>query len=194
MSNIFFVSDTHFSHFNVIRYCMRPYSSAQEMDENLIANWNTIVKENDIIYHLGDFAFCRLQEIKNILRRLNGNIHMILGNHDKSLDENWEDILDDGKIISMRDYRCLKINKQKIVLSHYAMRVWDGSHIGSWHLYAHSHGTLPPFGLSVDVGVDCKEITSEYRPVSLDEVRDYMSKRTTEIVDHHGCQNHGVIE
>jgi len=53
---------------------------------------------------------------------------------------------------------------QVIVLCHYAMRAWDRSHYGSWHLYGHSHGTLPGYGLSFEVAVDCWD----FRPVGLD--------------------------
>jgi calcineurin-like phosphoesterase family protein len=66
------------------------------------------------------------------------------------------------------------------------LRVWNKSHHNSWHLYGHSHGSLPPHGKSVDVGVDCKEITSEYRPLSFKEIKKYMDKRVGEKVDHHG--------
>lgn len=59
---------------------------------------------------------------------------------------------------------------QVIVLCHYALRVWDRSHYGSWHLFGHSHGHLPGLGLSLDIGVDCHG----YRPLSLAEVADNM--------------------
>ena len=57
--NIFFTSDTHFGHTNIIKYCKRPFNSLEEHDETLIKNWNNKVGENDIIFHLGDFAFGR---------------------------------------------------------------------------------------------------------------------------------------
>ena len=72
--------------------------------------------------------------------------------------------------------------------SHYGMRTWNKAHHGAIHLYGHSHSTLPPYGKSVDVGVDCKEITPQYRPIHLDEILSYMSKRKSEVVDHHGMK------
>lgn len=185
MSNIFFCSDTHFGHANIINYSNRPYSDVEEMNEALIKNWNQVVGKNDTVYHLGDFAFMPYDKFKNLLWRLNGYIHFMRGNHDKMIDQHKQDILRVGKIVSIQDYKEIKVAGKMIVLFHYGQRVWNKSHHGSIHLYGHSHGSLPPFGRSVDVGVDCKEITHEYRPVSLDEVLDYMSKREFQKVDHH---------
>jgi calcineurin-like phosphoesterase family protein len=155
------------------------------MDEALIKNWNAIVKPQDTVWHLGDFAFCSYPEIKTILQRLNGEKNFIFGNHDKSINNNWDELLDLNLFKSIQYYKELKYEGQMFVLLHYGMRVWNKSHHGSIHLYGHSHGSLPPFGKSVDVGVDCKEITSEYRPIAITEVISYMKNRRGEVVDHH---------
>jgi calcineurin-like phosphoesterase family protein len=74
---IFFTSDTHFGHQNIIDFCDRPWRTADEMNEALIERWNRLVGPNDTIYHLGDFAMkIRDDEIRAIVRRLNG--HKIL--------------------------------------------------------------------------------------------------------------------
>lgn len=186
MSNIHFISDTHFGHKNIIQYSNRPFSSVDEMNEAMIENWNKVVKKGDDVYHLGDVSFVPLTETKAILKRLNGNIHIIWGNHDKTLQANISELISSQAVRSVQHYKELKINGSHLVLFHFGQRVWNKSHHGSIHLYGHSHGSLPPFGKSVDVGVDCKEITSEYRPIHSDEVMEYMSKRTFEAVDHHG--------
>lgn len=186
MSNIFFCSDLHFHHKNIIKYSNRPFSSVQEMNEALIKNWNAVVQPDDTVWQLGDFAFCSYDEIKKIIRRLNGHKNFLFGNHDKELMKHSDDLLSSKLLDSLQYYKELKVDGQLIVLLHYGLRVWNKSHHGSIHLYGHSHGSLPPHGKSVDVGVDCKEITSEYRPVSLGEVIKYMSKRQGEVVDHHG--------
>ncbi len=81
--NIWFTSDCHFSHANVIKYDKRPFTSAQEMDETLIANWNAKVKANDIVFYLGDLSFDRdFGRTQAIAKQLKGKIHFILGNHD----------------------------------------------------------------------------------------------------------------
>ena len=76
---------------------------------------------------------------------------------------------------------------QRIVLCHYALRVWDKSHYGTWALYGHSHGTLPdnPHARAIDVGVDCHD----FAPVSYERVREIMAAKTFVPVDHHGARD-----
>lgn len=175
MSKIFFTGDTHFGHANIIKYCKRPFSSAQEMDAMLIKNWNDVVEPGDTVYHIGDFAFDRRPE--NYLNRLNGNKHLIKGNHDKqpNIKQGWA---------SINDYREIRVEGQIIILFHYACRVWNKSHKGSWQLYGHSHGTLSDDhnALSIDVGVD----NHNYFPISFDEIKRIMAKKTFKPIDHHG--------
>lgn len=185
MSDTYLISDTHWGHSNIIFYSKRPYSSVEEMNESLILNWNQLVKPEDTVWHLGDFAFMKFPELKSLIWRLNGKKNLVLGNHDKMIIENRNE-LSKGAFESIQNYAEIKINGKLIVLFHYGMRVWNKSHAGSIMAYGHSHGSLPPFGKSVDVGVDSKEITSEYRPIHTDELIKYMDKRQGEVVDHHG--------
>lgn len=187
MGDIWFISDTHFGHANIIRYSDRPFANVDEMDEHMVQEWNKLVKPTDEVYHNGDFAFLKPNPFKTLLWKLKGKKHLQFGNHDKWLIENRADLLKSGAFESMMHYRELKVGGKMIVLFHYGQRVWNKSHHGSIMLYGHSHGSLPPHGLSVDVGVDCKEITPEYRPIHLDEVLAYMSKRKQAVVDHHGA-------
>ncbi len=183
---IHFASDTHWGHANIIKYSQRPFNSVEEMNEALIRNWNERVQQYDTVYHLGDFAFMQYDQLKKTARRLNGTKHLILGNHDKEIIRHTDDLVRSGTFASIQNYYELRHAGEFFVLFHYGQRVWNKSHHGSIHLYGHSHGSLPPFGKSVDVGVDCKEITSDYRPVSVDEVLAYMKKREFVAVDHHG--------
>lgn len=90
--SIWFVSDTHFNHGNILKFrtkypdgdLVRPgFLDVQHMNETMIENWNSVVKPNDIVYHLGDVAFGNVTDMENILNRLNGKKRLILGNHDK---------------------------------------------------------------------------------------------------------------
>lgn len=74
---IYFIPDTHFCHSNIIKYCDRPFKDVKEMNETIINNWNNIVTNEDIVYHLGDFCLSTDDEIKNIFNRLNGTIILI---------------------------------------------------------------------------------------------------------------------
>jgi len=172
--NIFFTSDTHFGHNNIIKLSNRPFSSVEEMNEGLIERWNDVVGAEDIVYHLGDFS---LKNPKQYVERLNGKINLVFGNHDKD-SRKKTDLFENSSEISE-----IEVGGQMIVLCHYAMKVWNKSHYGSWHLYGHSHGSLPDDvnSLSFDVGVDCWN----YRPISFDEVADKMKEKRFVAVDHH---------
>ena len=165
----FFTADTHFDHTNIIKYCERPYKNAQEMNQAYICAWNSVVSPKDTVFHLGDFAFVRQDERLRELRfQLNGNIILILGNHDDTrMIRRNSDLF---KRVAVRyNYKC---DGKLIVLDHFALRVWDKSFHGSYHLYGHSHGTLTQNGTrSFDIGVDVHG-----RPLSFREVMDIMSK------------------
>jgi calcineurin-like phosphoesterase family protein len=154
MNNIFFTVDTHFNHTNVIKYCSRPFKTVEEMNEVLIANWNSKIGKNDLVYHLGDFGF---GDLINIINRLNGKIILISGSHDKSA---W--LIKDKLHEIVKGYLEVNIREYSIILCHYAMRVWPKSHYGSWHLYGHSHGNLPNFYIQGDERYSCSNCGSNY--------------------------------
>ena len=82
--NIWVISDTHFGHANIIKYCNRPFVDPAEMDEKLIENWNSVVQDDDIVYHLGDVYMGKSSS--NFAHRLKGRKRLILGNHDHGKD------------------------------------------------------------------------------------------------------------
>ena len=79
---LFFTSDTHFGHENIITFCNRPFESIEEHDRVLIQNWNSVVTPDDTVFHLGDFCFGNGYKWYEILGQLNGHIYLIRGNHD----------------------------------------------------------------------------------------------------------------
>ena len=78
----FFTSDTHFNHANIIKFCNRPFKDVEQMNEVMIANWNSVIGKDDTVFHLGDFCLGGAAEWTKILDRLNGKIYLIMGNHD----------------------------------------------------------------------------------------------------------------
>ena len=80
---LFFVSDTHFGHENILKFCKRPFSSIEEHDKALIDNWNSVIGPEDTVFHLGDFCFGGFPKWKEIREQLNGHIILIIGNHDR---------------------------------------------------------------------------------------------------------------
>jgi len=79
---IWFAADLHLGHWNIVKYCKRPFTSVAEMDKALIENWNSVVGKDDFVYHLGDFALGSRDKIKFYEDQLNGKIIHIKGNHD----------------------------------------------------------------------------------------------------------------
>lgn len=133
MSKIWFTSDLHFKHRKIVEYTKRGKDTTQEQhDEWLIDLWNSQVSKHDIVYELGDFVFnCRDAKVwQSVVSKLNGRIIHVKGNHDSS------DVLKKSGH-EWYDLKRIKIGKQHIVLCHYAMRVWDMYHHGSWQLYGH---------------------------------------------------------
>jgi len=175
---IYFTADTHFGHANIIKYCDRPFASVEEMDATLIANWNSVVPKHADVYHLGDFAWTgrnrdrnrQASLINDYASALNGNIHLVVGNHDNRAACEMSDAFDWVDILTE-----IKYAKQNIVLCHYAMRTWNKSHFGSWQLYGHTHGTMPEYEdmRSLDVGVD----SCQYHPISYENVLKEMKTR-----------------
>jgi len=115
-------------------------------------------------------------KLKPLLDRLNGKIHLITGNHESAAiacAERFEWIKDYHEL-TMEDADAHK-GQRFMVLFHYAMRVWNASHYGTWHLYGHTHGDLPDDGtsLSFDIGVDCHN----FYPLSYQEVKAIMAKK-----------------
>ena len=155
----FFTADTHFGHANIIKYCVRPFMTVEDMDVALVNNWNAVVKPMDVVWHLGDFAFPRKLpkgRLADIFASLNGEKHLIRGNHDhkETCELPWASIGDLRKV-------------EGIILCHYGLEVWDGSFYDRTpHFHGHSHGALTKRPNRFDVGVDCWD----FRPVTADEV------------------------
>lgn len=174
---IFFTSDTHYWHRNIIRYSNRPFNDIEEMNNELIQRWNSVVGDNDTVYHLGDVGFKR--DMDDILDQLKGkNKFWIPGNHDKD----WKRKGLKGFTRLEQCHEMYVANKVMVVLCHYGMRVWNRCHHGAFHLYGHSHGSLPGNSQSCDVGVDCWD----YTPVTFDQIKQRLDTLPPRVsVDHH---------
>ncbi len=183
---IWFTSDLHYFHNNIIDFSGRPYVDMIEMIDSLIFNHNLVVKKDDEVWMLGDISFGNPTRTKEVLASLNGRLNLVLGNHDEAIRKHPDRY---PEFESIQHYKEVNYDNTKICLSHFAFRVWNQSHHGSYHLHGHSHGTLPPHGLSVDVGVDSPYVLGypPYRPLSFLEIKSFMEKRKPEVVDHHNA-------
>ena len=161
-----FSADFHLDHFRIIKYQNRPFKTAKEMNEMIINNTNACVLKNDTLWHLGDFCF---GEHQKHLEQINCRRVMLLpGSHDRDIIK---------ARLTTRQIMEIEIDHQLIVMCHYCLRVWPKSHYGTWHLYGHSHGHLPPEGKSWDVGVD----NNNFKPLSEKEIFEIMSHRPQNI-------------
>jgi len=158
---IFFTSDLHLGHKNIIKYCNRPFSDVHEMNKYIIDAINTTVGIDDSLYILGDFAFRGKDPIEYRERIICKDIHIIIGNHDREKDFvkyliSLENSYGFGSVQPVKE---IIYCNQRIFLSHYCHKVWPASHKGSYHLWGHSHGKLDEEERktnrkSLDVGVD----------------------------------------
>ena len=142
------------------------FKDVYTMNRTIIDNHNDRVAKGDVVYELGDFALkCNAKDARDARYEMNGNFYFIEGNHDQiavTIPDCW---------VWIRQLERIKPKGWEtphITLCHYAMRVWHGSHKGTWQLYGHSHGHLPegPEWLSFDVGVDA----NNFAPISIEEV------------------------
>ena len=190
--NIWMSSDFHFGHLNITGPSVsnwgsgyRDFNSVEEMNKCLIQTINKYVKEDDILYFLGDFCFGGHKNTPIYRNSLAcKTIHLCRGNHDSHIDK-YKDLF-----TSINDVMWCKERKDRpIFMSHYSHRVWEGSHKGYIHLYGHSHNSIPDWGKSMDVGVDSAYwLTGEYRPFSIDEIISIMDKRDIQFSDHHSIE------
>jgi calcineurin-like phosphoesterase family protein len=163
----YFTSDTHFDHRNIINYAERPFKSVSQMNSTLIENWNREVSSGDDIYHLGDLTFGDSNRVRSLLDVLNGNVHLVTGNHDRPTSSVR------SEFASFQNYKELTIPQENskhpktIVLFHYPIEMWNKRHYSAIHLHGHEHTGHKLTGKNrIDVGVD----SWNYRPVSLEEV------------------------
>lgn len=145
---IWFTADTHFGHRNILKYTGRKFATVEDMDAQLIENWNARIQLNDTVYHLGDFALRQnTPQIATLFAQLHGKKHLIIGNHDDKyvLRLPWH---------SQAAYADIKIDNTHVVLFHYAIVGWNRQRYGTIHLHGHHHGTLSAVPSRIDVGVD----------------------------------------
>ena len=180
-NKIWFTSDTHFFHNKVVEYCQRPFAGVEEMNEELIARWNSVVHRDGIVFHLGDFCFGKPDKWNYILDRLKGRISLVLGNHDAGHITEEVAARFEGVAFQMR----LNVNGQKIYLNHFPFLSYSGDNHGTWQLFGHIHSNSHNYNIidehrlamlqpgQYDVGVD----NNNFTPISFRQVEEIIKKR-----------------
>jgi calcineurin-like phosphoesterase family protein len=165
----YYTADEHYGHDRIIQFCNRPFSNVEDMRDTLIANHNSVVRDGDFTWHIGD-VFWRTVEIaeaRKILSALNGKHGLIIGNHDEVA------LRIAGMFNAVHDQFYDTGTKPGVFLNHFAMRVWAKSHAGSYHVFGHTHAVLPDYRRSHDVGVDA----NDFFPVSFDQLDELIKSK-----------------
>ncbi|MFH1685490.1 MAG: metallophosphoesterase [Candidatus Micrarchaeota archaeon] len=155
IDKLFFTSDLHLNHGNIIRHCNRPFSGLWEMNDVLIANWNSVVPKDGVVIVAGDLIW---NNPMRYLPQLNGRIILVFGNHDKAsiimarkTHRNFFHLTCDLLDISINDEV-----RNSITVCHYQMRAWNKSHYNAAQLFGHNHSKNPFCGVGkqLNIGVD----------------------------------------
>ena len=188
---IFFTSDNHFSHKHILEFCKRPFKDAEEMNKEMIANWNHVVPQDGLVFHLGDFAWGGYPLWKSIREQLNGEIILIKGNHDiKNLTPQAV-----GLFKHVAQQMRIEIEGRKIWLNHFPLLCYSGTYRDfnglEYNLFGHVHLSNYKerntgrdcdrcfqmlFPTQYDVGVDFNNFT----PISWHEVNEKVQKQIEE--------------
>jgi calcineurin-like phosphoesterase family protein len=178
---LWFTSDEHFWHRNVIKLCNRPFSSLDNMHQELIKRFNNLVKPEDTVIHCGDFCFGSGGRAREILSQLNGKHILVIGNHDKGAISS----MNAGFILVITELS-LRIGNKKVIVKHYPYRplffrrLWNKirypyelrylerrpENKGGWLIHGHTHRKDKLLEKQINIGVDAWN----YRPVSLSEI------------------------
>jgi calcineurin-like phosphoesterase family protein len=195
--NIFFTSDLHWGHKNIVKGCSdwsdlsrcRDFATLKEHNATIINNINKVVGHDDIMYCLGDWSFGGDENIWKFRRQIHcQTIHFVGGNHDHHIRRNKILTTDSGLVnaralfTSYHELFEKKIaGKYDVVFCHYRLATWHKAKKGAWMLHGHSHGCLKDTPYKVmDVGIDCHP---EFRPFHLEEVKSFMNTKTN--LGHH---------
>lgn len=166
---IFFTSDLHFGHENIIKYCNRPFSNVQEMNKGLIDNWNSVVIPEDTVYLLGDFSMGGKENVF-LRKNLNGKVILIKGNHDKK-----DSLLKEAGFDEIYRRLEIEVDGYKLFLAHIPLHLdpgerWYPSELKvsppdhfDYFLCGHVHEKWKRQGNTINVGVD----VSGFKPLTL---------------------------
>ena len=157
----YFISDTHFDHKNIIKYCDRPFSCIEQMNDYILDNWNSVVGDNDDIFFLGDMAFGRDSRKPSWwINKLKGNINYIKGSHDKGINAPRSMFID--------------INGINVLLIHSPWNIhgfppdYDG-----WAIHGHVHNNQPFLWLDKRINVSVEAVG--YMPISEDVIKEVIT-------------------
>ncbi|MDR0831615.1 MAG: metallophosphoesterase [Bacillales bacterium] len=160
---IYYISDTHFGHYNIIKLTNRPFVSLEEMNSTLIKKWNNKVSNGDTVYIIGDLFYRSSEDPELILKQLKGKKHLIIGNHDKK----WLNKVDLKKyFISVNELLTFSNGKNKVTLCHYPMLCFEGTYL----IHGHIHNNDLPLLKTMNNVLNASVEINNYEPVTFVEL------------------------
>lgn len=166
-----FISDTHFFHANILKFVdkdgkpIRPFTSVEEMHETMVANWNSVVRDNDYVYHLGDVTFNYGKEFNTLMSRLRGRKRLILGNHDKIKGTDLMKWFE--KVELWKGFK-----EHNFTASHFKL-LKGSQRDGEFNLHGHTHQNVDPDPFYLN---GCVEVRN-YTPTNIDTIVEEIKQR-----------------
>jgi len=198
---VWITSDTHYGHKNICRGVTswrlpdgsipinktRDFDTIEEMNEAIVDGINSVVGQDDVLIHLGDFSFGGFENIQKFRDRIIcKEIHLILGNHDTHIENNKGDVQE--LFTSVNHYTRLLYKNKTFVLCHFPISSWDGLSKGNIQLHGHVH--LPTNlrfgkGKKMDVGMDGHSTFGVYDMNEIIRIMDKREIASDMLFDHH---------
>ena len=167
---IYYISDLHFRDERVFGLTRRPFKNVEEFEKYIISTWNLFIKSDDVVYILGDIADDNHPESIEIIKELNGQKHLIIGNHDLKNLKHYEK---SNVFKSINHNLLIEDNGRKVFLCHYPVMDRMEFNRGGYHVYGHIHNKDLPdikkyYKDKLAYNVSCDVI--DFRPRTLDEL------------------------
>ena len=164
---IYYISDLHLGHANIIKLCNRPFFDVDEMNTALISNWNNRVTNGDTVYICGDLMFRSATDPELFLRSLKGKKHLIPGNHDSA----WmKKVILSQYFESVENLMVFSNGKHKITLCHYPMMSFDGKYLIHGHIHNNKNDTYWHLLRTMANVLNASVEINNYAPVTFDEL------------------------
>lgn len=166
-TSVWFYSDPHFDHANIIRYCNRPFISAEEMNNTLLREYHNRVKQGDTVYFLGDMTFGRGSKgarywLDKLQSRCDAKFYYIKGSHDNDIHPATNGLA----VVEVASEKVISVNGEQVLLIHDPAQVdpsWKG-----WVVHGHVHNYRPVLWKTHHINVSCDAVG--FRPVSVNYI------------------------
>jgi len=172
LKDFFITSDTWFGRPQILQIANRlQFNNVEEMDKQLVKNWNKKVKKNDIVFHLGNFAWDP-QTARRVLKKLNGQIYFMVGSNDEAL----LDVQHEFDNLSIIEDQIIEIPQYDSILCHYPLEVWNGKDSGTIHFHGHTVFSYKTDLVKMNRINACTDFW-EFAPIKFSTIKDFINDK-----------------